>query len=156
LSTQDLTGSVTWSSSGTGEVSISNIVGSQGVATGLATGEVVITATDPSSAIAGVASLDVTGPAITLSPSSGAAKTHLVVDGKGFTPGEKVAIHFKTGVSEAPHYLICTAVVGTEGTFSCKGRIRGAAKSGAPGIHSVTAKEYHVHGVIASTEFTLT
>jgi hypothetical protein len=154
-STQDLTDSVTWSASDTGDVAISNTAGSQGLALGLATGDVVITATDPSSAIAGVAALDVTGPALTLTPSSGAAKTHVVVHGQGFTPGSKVAVRFKTGVVTEPRYTICTAVVAANGTFSCKGRIRNAAKSGAPGLHKVLAKAPHVHGA-AAAEFTLT
>jgi hypothetical protein len=155
-STQDLTDSVTWSSSDTGEASISNTSGSQGVATGLATGGVVITATDPSSAITGVAALDITGPAITLTPSSGAAKTKVVVNGKGFTPGETVVIHYRTGVSTDPKFAICTAVVSDDGTFSCKGRIRNAAGAGSPGLHQVNAKARHVHGIIAKAEFTLT
>ena len=98
----------------------------------------------------------VTGPAITLSPSAGPVKTHVVVDGQGFTPGEKVVIHFRTGVSTEPVYTICTAVVSGDGTFSCKGKIRGPKQSGAPGLHKVNAKVPHVHGIIASTEFTLT
>jgi uncharacterized protein YjdB len=155
-STQDLTDSVTWSSSDVGEASISNIAGSQGLATGLATGAVVITATDPSSAIAGIAALDVTGPAISLSTSAGAPKTHLVVEGQGFTPGQKIVVNYVTGVSTEPRYLICKAVVTSNGTFSCAGRIRNSAKSGAPGLHKVNAKVRHVHGVIASTGFTLT
>jgi trimeric autotransporter adhesin len=155
-STENITDSVTWSSSDTGEASISNTPGSQGLATGLATGDVVITATDPSAPIAGLGALDVTGPAITLSPSSGPAKTKVVVDGQGFEPGETVAVHFRTGVSTGPRFTICTTVVSEDGTFTCKGRIRKASAAGALGLHRVNAKVPHVHGVIALTEFTLT
>ena len=155
-SSENITDSVTWSSSDTGEASISNTPGSQGLATGLATGDVVITATDPSAPIAGLGALDVTGPAITLSPSSGPAKTKVVVDGQGFEPGETVAIHFRTGVSTGPRFTICTTVVSEDGTFTCKGRIRKASAAGALGLHRVNAKVPHVHGVIALTEFTLT
>ncbi len=59
LSTQNLTDSVTWSSSSTSTATIS----SQGLATGAATGVIAITATDPSSGIPGTAALTVT-PAV--------------------------------------------------------------------------------------------
>ena len=45
LSTQDLTDSVTWSSSSSSVATISNSTGSQGLATGVTSGDVVITAT---------------------------------------------------------------------------------------------------------------
>ena len=149
-STQDLTDSVTWSSSDPSEASISNTSGSQGLATGIATGGVTITATDPSTSIDGIAALDVTGAAITLNPSSGPVKTHIVIDGVGFKPGETVVIRFRTGKVTAPRYTICTAVAAEDGTFSCKGRIRLAGKSGSPGLHKVNAKSPSVHGSIAS------
>ncbi len=67
LSTQNLTDSVTWSSSSTSTATIS----SQGLATGAATGVVTVTATDPSSGILATAALTVTPAvlvAITVSP----------------------------------------------------------------------------------------
>jgi uncharacterized protein YjdB len=59
-STQDLTGSVTWSSSDTGIATISNAGGSEGLATTLALGATTITATDPGTSIAGSTTLTVT------------------------------------------------------------------------------------------------
>ena len=76
LSKQDVTGSVTWSSSDTSEATISNSAGSQGLATGVAPGDVVITAKDPSSGLFGIAELDVTGLKLTISPSTRARRAH--------------------------------------------------------------------------------
>ena len=71
-STQDVTTSVTWSSSNTGIATISNTAGSQGLATGVsAGGAVTITATQ--GAVNGTAQLSVTAPvlqSITVSPAS--------------------------------------------------------------------------------------
>ncbi len=76
LSTQDLTSSVTWSSSLTSFATISNASGCQGLATGVATGATTITAT--SGLISGVAALTVT-PAvltsITVSPTAATIAT---------------------------------------------------------------------------------
>ena len=59
-STQNLTTSVTWSSSNTGTATISNAVGSSGLASSLAVGSTNITATDPSTAVSGSTGLTVT------------------------------------------------------------------------------------------------
>ncbi len=59
-STQNLTTSVTWSSSGDA-ATVSNVAGSNGVATGQAAGNTVITATDPTTLISGSTTLAVTG-----------------------------------------------------------------------------------------------
>ncbi len=156
LSTKDLTDSVTWSSSDTSEATISNAAGSQGLATGVSTGDVLITATDQSSGLFGVADLDVGGLKLTISPSSGPPKTHVTVSGEGFTPGSTVKIIYKTGVSTEPKFKICKATVESDGTFSCTGQIRGTRVAGATGSHTVTAKVPHSHSVVASTTYTLT
>ncbi|MFO0390925.1 MAG: beta strand repeat-containing protein [Planctomycetota bacterium] len=62
--TQDLTGSVTWSSSATGIAGISNAVGSQGVATTLSLGSTTITATDQATGLAGSTPLTVNSAAL--------------------------------------------------------------------------------------------
>ena len=62
--TQDLTTSVTWSSSSTAVATISNADGSRGIATSLATGITTITATHPATGIAGSTVLTVTGAAL--------------------------------------------------------------------------------------------
>jgi hypothetical protein len=59
--TQDITGSVTWSSSATNIATISNAAGTKGLATTVATGSTTITATDPATIIAGSTSLTVAG-----------------------------------------------------------------------------------------------
>ncbi len=155
LSTQDLTDSVTWSTSDTSEATISNSAGSQGLATGVSQGDVIITATD-SSGIFGVADLDVGGVSLSISPSSGPPRTHVTVSGKGFTPGSIVKITYKTGVPDEPGFKICKTTVGSDGTFSCTGKIRGVRVDGATGSHTVNAKTPHTHTVTASTTFTLT
>ncbi len=58
-STQVLTAQVTWTSSDTAKATISNAVGSKGLATGLATGSTTITATDPATGINGTTTLTV-------------------------------------------------------------------------------------------------
>ena len=156
LSTQDLTDSVTWSSSSNSVATISNSAGSQGLATGVSSGDVVITATDPSSAVFGVAALDVGGVKLTISPSTGPPKTHVTVTGQGFTPGNRIKVVYKTGVSTEPGFKICSATVAPDGTFSCTGKIRGSRIAGSPGSHMVRAKVPHTHTVIASTTYTLT
>ncbi len=71
LSTADLTSSVTWSSTNATAASVS----SGGLATGLATGITEITATDPSTQIAGTGLLTVTSgtpaPTLSMTPSTG-------------------------------------------------------------------------------------
>src|SRR5690606_11171046 len=64
--TQDLTGSVTWSSSATGVATISNASGSAGLASSVAIGDTTIRATDPGSGIFGETVLTVT-PAVLVS-----------------------------------------------------------------------------------------
>lgn len=67
LSTQNLTSSLTWSSSNLTLATISNAAGSQGVATALAAGgPITITATDPVSGKSGTATLNVTAATLTL------------------------------------------------------------------------------------------
>ena len=135
LSTKDLTDSVTWSSSDTSEATISDTTGSQGLATGVAPGDVVITATDPSSGVLGVADLDVTGLKFTISPSTGPVRTHVTVTGQGFTPGSNIKILYKTGISTEPNFKICAVTVSADGTFSCTAKIRGPRSRGTGFSH---------------------
>jgi len=154
-STANITDSVTWSSSDDGDATISNAAGSQGLATAAATGAVVITATDSATELFGTAALDVTGATLTLTPSLGPARTHVVVSGTGFTPGSNVKVLFLTEVSARPKYRICVATVGSNGTFTCSGKIRGAKRDGAAGPHTVEAKIRHTSTIVASTIYTL-
>ena len=65
-SVQDLTDSVTWSSTSTGVATISNAPGTEGLATSVATGETTIEATEPTTLISGSTTLTVT-PAVLVS-----------------------------------------------------------------------------------------
>ena len=64
--TQDLTTTVTWSSSSDATATLSNAAGSKGLATGVAPGGVTITATDSATQVAGQTGLTVTPPQITV------------------------------------------------------------------------------------------
>ena len=64
-STQDLTTSVTWSSSDTSIASISNVTGNKGLADGMAPGAATIAATDPASEISSDTTLTVTAATLT-------------------------------------------------------------------------------------------
>ncbi|HEY8038970.1 MAG TPA: Ig-like domain-containing protein [Polyangiaceae bacterium] len=57
--TRDLTATVTWSSSAPATLAVSNAAGSNGQATGLATGQAVVTATDPSSGVSAATTVTV-------------------------------------------------------------------------------------------------
>jgi len=61
-STQDITASVTWSSSDTAVATISNVSTSKGLAQGIGQGSATITATDPASGISATTTLTVTVP----------------------------------------------------------------------------------------------
>ena len=64
-STQDITTSVTWSSSDASIAAISNATGSKGVAVSIKPGTVTITATDPASGVTSGTSLNVTAAVLT-------------------------------------------------------------------------------------------
>lgn len=67
-STQDITTSVTWNSSSNSVASVSNVLGSTGLATAAGTGSATITAIDPATNVSGNATLTIT-PATLLSIS---------------------------------------------------------------------------------------
>ncbi len=157
LQTANLTGSVTWSSSGP-DASISNASGSQGLATGVHTGTVTITATDPSTATAGTAQLAVTAnaPTVTISPSSGGRGAPMTVSGTGFTSGLKVTVTYDPDRKKLKgmRRVLCHTNAGSDGTFSCTGRIPPHRGAGRRGVKTITATE--PNGTSASTTFTLT
>ena len=62
--TEDLTAAVTWSSSSPGVATVGDVAGSQGLATGVATGSASITAIDLATGVAGSATLAVTPAAL--------------------------------------------------------------------------------------------
>jgi alpha-tubulin suppressor-like RCC1 family protein len=65
LTTQDLTASVTWTSSAPSVASVSNAAGSAGLTTGGAQGSAQISATDPATGVAGSTTVSVTRAALT-------------------------------------------------------------------------------------------
>ena len=64
-STQNLTNSVTWSSSNTAVAAVSNALGSEGLATSVSLGSTTITATDPATSISGNTTLTITAAVLT-------------------------------------------------------------------------------------------
>ncbi|MFZ1083748.1 MAG: Ig-like domain-containing protein [Terracidiphilus sp.] len=76
-STQTLTASVTWASSDTSKATISNVNGSQGLASTVATGTTTISATDPATQISGSTLLTV-APAVVTSIAVSAASPSVV------------------------------------------------------------------------------
>ena len=64
-STQDITTSVTWSSTSPSVATVSNAAGTEGLATSVSEGATTITATDTGTAIAGSTTLTVTPPVLT-------------------------------------------------------------------------------------------
>ena len=153
--TADLTDQVTWSSEDSSTASVSNANGSQGVVTGVAVGSTTITAEDPSSEISGSQMVTVTGPAITLSPSSGPKKTKTSVSGQGFTPGTSIKVAYETGLTTPAKVKLCIGRVSDLGTFTCNVVIPGKKKDGADGLHTVIAKAVHTKSVLAQTTFLL-
>ncbi|MCK5944553.1 MAG: Ig-like domain-containing protein, partial [Planctomycetes bacterium] len=89
--TQDLTTTVTWSSSATSVATISNASSSEGVATGVSIGSTTITAIDPSTSISDTATLNVTAPGIALRGASSAGQGSGVTTLTLTTPTETVA-----------------------------------------------------------------
>jgi trimeric autotransporter adhesin len=151
LSTRDLTDSVTWSSSDGTTATISNTPGSQGLATGVATGAVTVTAADSSALVSGVAALTVTSvslpiappstPNLALTPSSGKKKAPVLARGSDFAPGTQVVVTYLSGLKakKRASTVLCRAVAASNGTFQCRGNIPRARRSGKQGNHTVEA-----------------
>src|SRR5207253_2486229 len=97
------------------------------------------------------------GPVLGITPSSGPAKTSVRVDGTCFTVGEQVRVKYKTGLSPPSPggIVLCSATVVSNATFSCTAKIPGRSTAGAPGPHTIVAKELTLH-VKVRTTFTLT
>jgi trimeric autotransporter adhesin len=150
----NLTDSVTWSSSSS-SATISNASGSQGLATGVSTGAVTITASDPSATLSGTAALVVTpallGPSVTTTPSSGPRRTLVLLQGTNFVPDQSVTV---TYLSKKLSTVVCEATVALNGTFSCSGKIPNGRHGGARGVHTIEATSSS--GAGAQTSFTVT
>jgi uncharacterized protein YjdB len=154
LSTQNLTNTVTWSSSDTSTASVSPA----GLATGLAVGATTITATDPAISIPGTAALTV-GLALTqlsMTPSSAARRSAVTFSGVGFTPGKTVTVTYLSGRKKPKRAqtVLCTATVTVDGTFSCSGAIPRRGRAGKLGQKSIVGAD--AGGAQATIPFTLT
>jgi hypothetical protein len=80
----------------------------------------------------------VVAPSVAVSPTDGPAGTPVSASGAGFAPGETVTVKYLTGLSRAPAATLCTATVGSDGTYRCDGTVPLAA--GSRGPHPVKAK----------------
>jgi uncharacterized protein YjdB len=129
-STQNLTASVTWSSSDTAVATISNMAGSNGLASGVAQGgPVTITATQNS--ISGTAQLTVTAPvlqSVTVSPTSASVPA-------GLTQQFSATGHYSDGSSgditaSATWSSSNTGIATISNTAGSQGLARGVAPGG--------------------------
>jgi hypothetical protein len=148
--TQNLTNSVSWSSATGLLASLSNVLGSQGLATGLLPGVDTITATDPLTLLSGVGALTVIpagtppppgSPLLTLIPGSGRALTGVSAQGANFVPGSAVTVTYLSGLraKKRASTVLCTTTVSANGSFACGGKIPRRLRSGKRGQHTVVA-----------------
>jgi hypothetical protein len=160
LSTKNVTDSVTWSSSKSALATISNAVGSQGLARGVLPGVSTITAADPMALLNGTSALTITngilGAAIAVSPSSGPKRSPVSISGTGFTPGQMVTVTYLSGKKKPKKAssVLCSATVKIDGTFSCNGKIPRGGRAGARGQKTVEGSQ--TTGTQTSTTFSLT
>ena len=103
--TQDLTTQATWSSSNTGMATISNAVGSNGLATSAAVGTTTITAIDATSGISGSTALTVTNTAPVA--NAGAVQnvvtgTLVTLDGSGSNDANGDTITYSWSITSKP------------------------------------------------------
>jgi hypothetical protein len=154
LSTQNLTDSVTWSSSNSATVTIS----STGLATGITAGAVTISASDSAVPLPGTAALAVGASLakLSMSPSTGGRRTPVTFNGTGFMPGQMVTITYLSGRKKPKRAatVLCTATATVAGTVSCNGTIPRRARAGRKGQKSIEGSESG--GSEATTIFTLT
>jgi hypothetical protein len=148
--TQNLTNSVTWSSAQGLLASLSNSLGSQGLATGLLPGVDTVTATDPLTLLTGVGALTVIpagtpsppgSPLLTLIPGSGRALTGVSAQGANFVPGSAVTVTYLSGLQakKRASTILCSTTVSANGSFVCGGKIPRRLRSGKRGQHTVVA-----------------
>ena len=148
-SVQDITNSLSWTSSLPSVASVSDT----GLVTGLVPGVDTITATAPAGAltgplaglltpIVGTSVFTVPPPAFSISPISGKRHSILSMSGSNFTPGQSVVITYLSGIKakKRARTILCSTTVDSSGNFSCPGLVpRGSRFSGKVGKHTVTA-----------------
>ncbi|HLI75105.1 MAG TPA: Ig-like domain-containing protein, partial [Acidimicrobiales bacterium] len=149
---QDLTMSVTWSSSSASVATASNTAGSQGLATGVGAGSVLVTATDSLSGVHGSAQLSVgQTPLLVITPSAGPAGAAVQAQAFSFHPRSSITIYYLVGKRS---HRICHARVATNGALQCNGTIPVLSRAGAMGQHTMVAKGWRGH--LVTTTFMLT
>ena len=107
----------------------------------------IITATDPSSGSSESPISTLVGASLIDLAVERTAEDARDGERKGFTPGTNVKVIYKTGVPTSRSFRICNATVGSDGTFSCTGKIRGAAcRRGHRLAHREREDSPHAHG----------
>ena len=140
LTTVNLTDVVTWSSTAPAVATISNASGSNGKATGVSAGSATIIATDPVTGTQGSTQLAVGNvPALGMAPTSGRARTHIIVVGGHFPVGVLVKVRYMTGLGKPKGVTLCDARARSNGSFRCRATIPTATKAGLVGSHAIVA-----------------
>ncbi|HEY3725498.1 MAG TPA: hypothetical protein VGN59_19260, partial [Acidimicrobiia bacterium] len=97
-------------------------------------------------------------PGLTVTPDAGSRRIAVVVHGYGFTPNTTAKVRYlrRAGPHAATGYRssrrICSAVVSSDGSFTCAGRIPNGA--GRPGPHDIRARD--TSGLKTTAALTLT
>jgi hypothetical protein len=117
--------------------------------------DVVVTNADGQSATLAAAFTYVSGPTLTVSPTSGAPGTRVVLTGTGYRPREKVDVEYETRAVHGPSRTrLCMAAVRADGSWSCGARIPAHHVVGV-GDHAITATGKKSH-LSATVTFTVT
>lgn len=110
--TQDLTTSVTWSSSNTAAVTVSNAGGSQGLATGIADGISTLSALHPASGVSGATAVQAVSAITLRAASSAGAASGLLSLSLGTPPGTTAGDFLLAAVAVRPHTAAVTPPAG--------------------------------------------
>ena len=80
-------------------------------------------------------------PTLSVTPSSAKRRAAVVAQGTNFVPDESVVVTYMSGLRKASKAstVLCRTTVSLTGTFSCKGALPRAARSGKRGKHNVVA-----------------
>ena len=145
-STQDLTSTATWSSSNTSQATISNAVGAQGLATGVAAGSTTVTATDAGTAISGSTTLTVLPDVQLVNADSSAAASGVLTltinTPAGTAAGDEliaaIAVRPNTATITPPAsgWTLVRRIDNAAGAAHSLAIYRRVAVAGEPGSHS--------------------
>jgi hypothetical protein len=159
LSTDDITASVTWTSSDPAVATVSNAAGTKGRATGVAEGAATITATatggTAGSGVLTVTPIVVVPPIIPpttpppsqptkrelkITPATGEPWTEVTIQGVLFPASRRIRVQYETGLAKPRRVRLCKTVTSSKGAFTCYARIPGDQLAGRAGKHPVVAK----------------